>query len=48
MLVRKRDDFMRPLARQEVMMKMKHRGVEILTRRVLSTVLHPAQRKAMT
>ena len=46
-LVRKRDDLMRLLARQEVMMKMKLRGVEILTRRALSTVLHPAQRTAM-
>ena len=46
-LVRKIDDLMRLLARQEVMMKMKQRGVEILTRRALSTVLHPAQRTAM-
>ena len=32
---------------QEVMMKMKPRGVKILTRTALSTVLHPAQRTAM-
>ena len=46
-LVRKIDDLMRLLAQKEVMMKMKQRGVEILTRRALSTVLHPAQRTAM-
>ena len=47
MLVRKRDDLIHLLARQEVMMEMKHWGVKILTRTALSTVLRPAQRTAM-
>ena len=46
-LVRKRDDLIGLLARQELMMEMKPRGVKILTRTALSTVLHPAQRTAM-
>ena len=46
-LVRKHDDLMCLLARWEVMMMIKPGGVKILTRTALSTVLHPAQRKAM-